>query len=77
MTTPDTFLWVYTDDTRGLALIRGRQVRDALRLADAEKVARWSAAGKGYVVPLSAIPDLVAMCEWSRIPVRTRQVTPT
>ena len=47
MSKPDAFLWVYDDQPRGLALVRGLNVREALKAAHLSDRARWSDAGHG------------------------------
>lgn len=61
--------WIHEDRTRDLALIRGRVDRQYL-----PTTARWSMAGKGYVVPLEAVADMVAAVEADGVPYRVKVV---
>ena len=63
MTTPDTFLWVYDDTARGLALLRGRKVKRVLKMAGLTEQARWSSAGQGWVIGSSDLADLLALAD--------------
>lgn len=74
MPAPESFLWVYDDPTRGLALVRGRNVKTVLELAGAVDSSRWSTSGKGYVIPGPAVADVVAIAEHENIPVRCKRV---
>jgi hypothetical protein len=69
------FLWAYEDPARGIALIRGRGVSEALDLAGVS-TARWSAAGKGHVVPIAVIADVAAACDHLGIVFRQKPVRP-
>lgn len=71
---PDTFLWVYEDRARGLALVRGLNVKSVLESAAVLDVARWSTAGKGYVLPLEKIGDVAAMADYLNTPYRVKSV---
>jgi hypothetical protein len=74
MSTPDAFLWIHEDHARGLALIRGLNVKQVLVSTDVLDEARWSVAAKGYVVPLDALPNLCAQAECRGISYRIKQV---
>lgn len=69
---PQALLHVLEDPTRGLALIRGRGVRQVLIRAGKDASARWSESAKGYVVDLTDLADVIAAAEHSRAIVRTK-----
>lgn len=64
--------WVHEDPVRGLALVRGRSARPLLT---AVAGARFSVAGKGWVIPLAAVADLEAAAEHAGVPYRVKRVT--
>lgn len=67
--------WIYEDHARGLALLRGRTADEALdALPDGRRTARWSTAGKGYVIPLPLLGDLCAVAEMIGLSYRVKQV---
>lgn len=72
--TIEAFLWIYDDSSRGLALLRGRNVKSVLRSACALDVARWSVSGKGWVVPGDRIADVCAMADYEGVPYRVKAV---
>lgn len=74
MSRPPTFVWVTEDHASGLALVTGRFVGSALRRVGVTG-AYWSRSGRGFVVPLAQVADLVAALEAERIPVRCRERT--
>lgn len=71
---PEAFLWVYDDPARGLALLRGLNVKSVLEAAGALDVARWSVSGKGYVVPAAMVADVCAMADYANVPYRVKAV---
>lgn len=73
--TESTFVvWIYEDTARGVALLRGRAVPDVLGIAGITS-ARWSTSGKGHVVPIAAVSDVAAACEYAGVIHRTKAVT--
>jgi hypothetical protein len=70
----DAFLWIYEDHDRGLALVRGLNVKQVLGSTDVLDEARWSVAAKGYVVPMAAVPNLCAEAECQGVFYRIKQV---
>lgn len=70
----DTFLWLYEDAGRGLALLRGRGVADVLDAAHVRDHACWSVAAKGYVLPLPAVADVCAVADVLGVPYRVKAV---
>lgn len=61
--------WVHEDHVRGVALIRGRGVRPYL-----PTTARWSVVGKGHVVPIDTVPDMLAAAELDGVRYRVKSV---
>jgi hypothetical protein len=55
------WLYVTTDDRRGIALLRGDGALDAVETLSLEKT--WSAGGRGWVVDERHVADVVAYCE--------------
>ena len=74
MSTIESFLWIYDDPTRGLALIRGRSVKAVLIAAGALDAARWSVSGKGWVLPGAKVADVCAMADYENVPYRVKAV---
>lgn len=74
MSTPDGFLWIYEDRARGLALIRGLNVKKVLELAVVLDRARYSTSGRGWVLPIDTIADIAAMADYSSTPYRVKQI---
>lgn len=62
--------WVHEDTARGLALVRGIGAKPYL-----PTTARWSMAGKGYVMPIEAVADMVAAAEMDGVPYRVKVVS--
>lgn len=71
---PDAVLWIYEDPARGLALVRGKNVRVVLESAVVVERARWSVSGDGFVLPIGDVPDVVAMAQWNGYPVRFKPI---
>jgi hypothetical protein len=71
---PEYVLHVHEDQVRGLALVRGLGVLEVLKYARVDRVARWSEAGKGWVLPVDRLADVVAMGEYVGAVIRTKQV---
>lgn len=71
---PDAVLHVTEDRERGLALIRGLNVRHVLELAGCFEGARWSPAAKGYVVASAVLADVAAMAQYSNTPYRVKVI---
>lgn len=67
---PEAFLWIYEDHPLGIALVRGKNIKSVLETAGVLEVARWSHAGKGFVLPLEQVPDVVAAAEHIGVPYR-------
>lgn len=74
MSSIESFLWVYDDPSRGLALLRGRGVKAVLQSAGALDVARWSMSGKGWVVPGARVGDICAIADYENVPYRVKAV---
>ncbi len=55
------------DEERGLMLLRGRPLVDLAR--DMGAAPRWSAAGRGWVVPATYSSDLLALAQFMHLPV--------
>jgi hypothetical protein len=72
---PLAVIHILEDPTRGYALIRGKNVVRILRLAGVLEASRWSPHAKGHVVPMSDLPDIVAMAQYTNAPVRFKTVT--
>lgn len=72
--TIESFLWIYDDPGRGLALLRGRNVKVVLESAGALDVARWSVTGKGWVLPAARLADVCAMADYENVPYRVKAV---
>jgi hypothetical protein len=73
------WLWATIDEPTGLALVRGPEARRTCRLLAPEDCPpRWSAAGRGWVVPVSVVADLQAYAQMihTYITVSTRQDVP-
>jgi hypothetical protein len=64
-------LSITTDTQTDTGLLRGT---GAQYLADwLQLTPRWSSSGRGLVVPLDAVPDLVAVAGWLRYVVTERE----
>jgi hypothetical protein len=66
--------WVYDDKVRGLALLRGRNVRAILELAGVTDRARWSIGGRGYVLAGDDVATVCAHAEIHGMPYRVKTV---
>jgi hypothetical protein len=66
--------WVYDDKVRGLALLRGRNVKHAMELAGVADRARWSIGGRGYVLADDDVAMVCAHAEIHGMPYRVKQV---
>lgn len=72
MTSP--VVWVYDDQARGLALLRGARTPALLDVAGLTKAARWSVSGHGWVISRDHLPDLTAQAEVAGVPLRFKEV---
>lgn len=70
-----TFLWIYDDRQRDIALIRGMNVKRILEAAGVQKVARYSVVGKGWVIPGAKVGDVCGTCEHTGTTYRVKAVT--
>jgi hypothetical protein len=73
------WLWATVDETTGMALVRGPEAKRTCRLLAPENCPpRWSASGRGWVVPMSVVADLRAYAQYLHhyVTVSTRQDTP-
>lgn len=66
------FIWVTPDQSRGVALVKGRRAVDLIRAAEIPE-SYWSHKGGGVVVPLSRVPDVHAAGQHLGIVVRDRK----
>lgn len=68
-------LWIYTDEQLQLAMIRGLHARTVIADADMVNVARWSIGGKGHVVPMARLGDILAAADHLDIGTRIKAVS--
>lgn len=71
---PDTYLIVYDDRIRDVALIRGRKVNIVVKMAGLADRATYSSPAKGWVIAGVDLPDLLAMADYSNTPYRIKAV---
>lgn len=64
---------ITVDEGHGAALLRGRALVDVAR--ELGCTPRWSPAGRGWVVDASAVSDVCALAEHSRVTVNYKTVT--
>jgi hypothetical protein len=65
MSSPRWWLWLTLDDERGICLVRGLDAMRATRLVCGPQ-ARYSSAGRGWVIPIAYADDVLAMAETYR-----------
>jgi hypothetical protein len=56
------WLYITVDDHRNVLLLRGDGARDAIETLALE--ATWSRGGRGWVVDVKHVADVVAFCEY-------------
>jgi hypothetical protein len=71
---PESILHVTEDRERGMALVRGLNVRTVLEMTGVVERARWSVSAKGYVIPAADLADLAAMADYSNTPYRVKVI---
>jgi len=71
--TKHPWLFIELDEIREIALVRGRDAIEAIRLLD-DEYPTWSVSGRGWVISLSTAHDLIALGQYRHEFVLTKRV---